>query len=94
MSKTVIKQKGKTKVTVLKTLAVIFLVFQLIGYINSITVVETFMSSSERIGYYIGFNFSLYIAIGFYLWYRSARKEMKNNQKAQLIDAIGKDDVA
>lgn len=85
------KRKGRIKVIVLRIIAILFIIFQILGYIGAMAGDrEIPTDSAERIGFYIGFNFFLYISIIFFVWAARVKKKMKLQKEIEIIETIGK----
>ena len=49
---------------------------------------------AERIGYYFGFNFMLYVAIGLFLKANSLKRKLKLIEELEMINSIGQSNGA
>ena len=65
MKKKLPKNKFKRKIIILRSIGFLCIALQLLGYIGSAHTDREEMDISETIGYFIGYNFFLWIAIVF-----------------------------
>jgi len=80
--------KIRRKLTIIRVLLFICIGFQLLGYIGQTKSHAPLNNSNgEAIGYYIGYNFFLWIAIGLFLWMWKVQKQLKKASGAHLIDS-------
>lgn len=81
----------KRRMVIYNVLGVIFLVFQLLGYLGNILHPEPKdVDFAERLGGYVGFNFMLILAVIFFISARQLKKKINQQQIDQDIDSIGR----
>lgn len=81
----------KRRMVIYNVLGVIFLVFQLLGYLSNILHPEPGdVDFAERLGGYVGFNFMLILSVMFFISARQLKKRLKQKQIDQDINSIGR----
>lgn len=82
-------RKAKRKIIILRILGCILIFFQLVGYLNNPSDRTVDNDAAGKIGYFLGYNIFLWIAL--FLFYRSwtIAKKNKRKEKADTIESIG-----
>lgn len=89
MKKNSPQHKLKRKALIIRIFGFLFIAFQLLGYIGSPNTRTKEMDIPETIGYFIGYNFFIWLAIIFFYWSWKESKKAKKMNAASVIEAIG-----
>lgn len=91
MEKKLPRNKFKRKIIILRIIGFLFIAFQLLGYVGATHTDREEMDTPETIGYFIGYNFFIWLAIFFFYWSWKVSKKAKKINAANVIDAIGEE---
>jgi FtsH-binding integral membrane protein len=81
----------KKKIKILNIMAICLIVAQVIGYLGNAKEQPIEAIGIDAIAYYIGFNLFGIIAIILFIICFFLRQKLKQNEKKDIIDSIGKE---
>ena len=81
----------RRRIKILNVTAIVFLIIQLASYLGSIEGEdEVITNTPELIGYYLGFNLPLLIAIILFIISFSQKRKLQKMEAKDMIDSIGR----
>ncbi len=92
MKKPINIKRAKLTIKIFNILGIIFICFQAMGYMGSGEIIVQQGSPGETIGYFIGFNIFLWVALFFFYRAQRVKKKLNSSIKADMINSIGQEE--
>jgi hypothetical protein len=85
------RQNMRRRIKILNVTAIVFLIIQALSYAGSLGGKDEIITNTpELIGYYLGFNLPLIIAIILFIISFSQKRKLQKMEERNMIDSIGR----